>query len=139
MTEENKTMTTNFGAPIDGDQDSMTAGNPGPVLMQDVHLLEKLGHFDRERIPERVVHAKGRNPYDGYGELSALIGIRSGNVIFLRRRGLLVVRPRSPIDIDVARPADNQSAGQQRIFHAPIEGDQQCEQSGIKCHLRGAK
>lgn len=69
MTEENKTMTTNFGAPVDDDQDSMTAGNPGPVLMQDVHLLEKLGHFDRERIPERVVHAKGAGAY-GYFEVT---------------------------------------------------------------------
>ena len=41
------------------DQNSLTAGERGPVLIQDMHLLEKIMHFDRERIPERVVHAKG--------------------------------------------------------------------------------
>ena len=38
---------------------TLTAGEFGPVLIQDVHLLEKLAHFNRERVPERVVHAKG--------------------------------------------------------------------------------
>jgi catalase len=64
-----KTLTNNFGASVADDQNSMTAGNPGPVLMQDVHLLEKLSHFDRERIPERVVHAKGAGAY-GYFEVT---------------------------------------------------------------------
>jgi catalase len=62
-------LTSNFGAPVPDDQNSLTAGNPGPVLMQDVHLLEKLAHFDRERIPERVVHAKGAGAY-GYFEVT---------------------------------------------------------------------
>lgn len=65
-----KTYTTGFGAPVDDDQNSKTAGNRGPVLMQDTHLLEKLGHFDRERIPERVVHAKGAGAH-GYFEVTA--------------------------------------------------------------------
>lgn len=52
-------FTGNFGVPIDDDQNTMTAGSPGPALLQDVHLIEKLAHFNRERIPERVVHAKG--------------------------------------------------------------------------------
>ncbi len=69
MTKNKKSLTTNFGAPIDDDQNSMTAGSAGPVLMQDVHLLEKLAHFDRERIPERVVHAKGAGGY-GYFEVT---------------------------------------------------------------------
>lgn len=69
MARENKTLTNNFGAPVDDDQNSMNAGNPGPVLMQDVHLLDKLAHFDRERIPERVVHAKGAGAY-GYFEVT---------------------------------------------------------------------
>ncbi|RPH75236.1 catalase, partial [bacterium] len=38
-------MTTNFGQPVPDDQNSLTAGNPGPVLMQDIHLMEKLAHF----------------------------------------------------------------------------------------------
>src|SRR5271156_2042451 len=52
-------MTTTAGAPIGDNQNSLTAGPRGPVLMQDMQLLEKLAHQNRERIPERVVHAKG--------------------------------------------------------------------------------
>jgi len=69
MSDDKKTMTTGFGMPVDNDLNSMTAGLKGPVLVQDVHLLEKLGHFDRERIPERVVHAKGAGAH-GYFEVT---------------------------------------------------------------------
>ncbi|MFJ7745333.1 catalase KatA [Peribacillus sp. NPDC097295] len=54
-----KNLTTSWGAPVGDNQNSITAGSRGPVLIQDVHLLEKLAHFNRERVPERVVHAKG--------------------------------------------------------------------------------
>lgn len=54
-----KQMTTTAGAPIADNQNSITAGERGPVLMQDYQLIEKLAHQNRERIPERVVHAKG--------------------------------------------------------------------------------
>ena len=67
---ENKTLTTAFGIPVGDDLNSQTAGERGPILMQDVHLLEKLAHFDRERIPERVVHAKGAGA-GGYFEVTA--------------------------------------------------------------------
>ena len=70
MAKDDKKLTTNFGAPVDDDQNSVTAGATGPVLMQDVHLIEKLAHFNRERIPERVVHAKGAGAY-GYFEVTA--------------------------------------------------------------------
>ncbi|MGJ3493782.1 Vegetative catalase [Piscirickettsia salmonis] len=56
-------LTTSSGAPIADDQNSLTAGERGPVLLQDWQLLEKLAHFNRERIPERVVHAKGSGAY----------------------------------------------------------------------------
>ncbi|UUV98227.1 catalase [Vagococcus luciliae] len=52
-------LTTSHGAHVGDNQNSLTAGEFGPVLIQDVHLLEKLAHFNRERVPERVVHAKG--------------------------------------------------------------------------------
>jgi len=52
-------MTTTGGNPIADNQNSLTAGARGPVLMQDYQLLEKLAHQNRERVPERVVHAKG--------------------------------------------------------------------------------
>ena len=54
-----KPLTTTAGAPIADNQNSLTAGARGPVLMQDYQLLEKLAHQNRERIAERVVHAKG--------------------------------------------------------------------------------
>ncbi len=69
MAKDKKKLTTGFGKPVEDDQNSMTAGWPGPVLMQDVHLLDKLAHFDHERIPERVVHAKGAGAY-GYFEVT---------------------------------------------------------------------
>ena len=53
------TLTTASGAPVDDNQNSITAGPRGPVLLQDYWLLEKLATFNRERIPERIVHAKG--------------------------------------------------------------------------------
>lgn len=52
-------LTTNQGVPIGDNQNSRTAGPNGPTLLEDYQLLEKLAHFDRERIPERVVHARG--------------------------------------------------------------------------------
>jgi len=58
-----KIMTTAAGCPVADNQNSITAGPRGPVLMQDVHLLEKMAHFNRERVPERVVHAKGAGAY----------------------------------------------------------------------------
>ena len=60
-----KHLTTNQGVPVSDNQNSLTIGERGPVLLQDVHLIEKLAHFDRERIPERVVHAKGAGAH-GY-------------------------------------------------------------------------
>jgi len=68
--KKQRRLTRAFGMPVGDDQNSETAGPRGPVLMQDVHLLEKLGHFDRERIPERVVHAKGAGAY-GHFEVTA--------------------------------------------------------------------
>lgn len=54
---QKKTLTTSTGMPVDDNQNSMTAGPRGPILLQDFHLIDKLAKFDRERIPERVVHA----------------------------------------------------------------------------------
>ena len=56
-------MTTAAGAPVSNNQDSMTAGARGPVMLQDVWLLEKLAHFHREVIPERRMHAKGSGAF----------------------------------------------------------------------------
>ena len=56
-------LTRAAGAPVGNNQNSLTAGPLGPTLLQDHHLIEKLAHFDRERIPERVVHARGAGAY----------------------------------------------------------------------------
>ena len=60
---EKKKLTTAAGAPVSNNQDVLTAGKRGPMLLQDVWFLEKLAHFDREVIPERRMHAKGSGAY----------------------------------------------------------------------------
>jgi catalase len=57
--EVRKTMTTDAGRPVGDNQNSLTVGPRGPVVYEDFLLFEKMAHFNRERIPERVVHAKG--------------------------------------------------------------------------------
>src|SRR6266852_1802007 len=59
MSEERKRMTTDAGRPVGDNQNSLTVGPRGPVVFEDFLLFEKMAHFNRERIPERVVHAKG--------------------------------------------------------------------------------
>lgn len=56
-------LTSDAGAPVSDNQNIQTAGPHGPALMQNVWMMEKLAHFNRERIPERVVHAKGSGAY----------------------------------------------------------------------------
>jgi catalase len=60
---DKKKLTTVGGAPVVDNQNAMTAGPRGPMLLQDVWFLEKLGHFDREVIPERRMHAKGSGAF----------------------------------------------------------------------------
>ena len=60
---DHKKLTTTSGSPISDYQNVLTAGPRGPLLMQDVQLLEQMQSFNRERIPERVVHAKGSGAY----------------------------------------------------------------------------
>ncbi|PRC93311.1 catalase [Solimicrobium silvestre] len=61
-----KKLTTAAGAPVPDNQNTMTAGARGPVLLQDVWMLEKLAHFNREVIPERRMHAKGSGAYGSF-------------------------------------------------------------------------
>lgn len=65
----NKVITTSNGAPADSLTASMTAGSRGPIVLQDFTLLDHMARFDRERIPERVVHAKGAGAF-GYFEVT---------------------------------------------------------------------
>jgi catalase len=63
--EKNHTMTTDAGRPVGDNQNSLTVGPRGPIVFEDYLLFEKMAHFNRERIPERVVHAKGSGAH-GY-------------------------------------------------------------------------
>jgi catalase len=63
MSDTTPKLTTASGIPVADNQNSLSAGQRGPLLLQDFHLIEKLQHFNRERIPERVVHAKGSGAY----------------------------------------------------------------------------
>lgn len=65
VNNDGKKMTTNQGVKVSNDEDSLKAGVRGPTLMEDFHFREKITHFDHERIPERVVHARG---YAAHGE-----------------------------------------------------------------------
>ena len=60
---DKKRLTTAAGAPVGDNQNVLTAGPRGPMLLQDVWFLEKLAHFDREVIPERRMHAKGSGAF----------------------------------------------------------------------------
>ncbi len=63
MSNENPILTTTAGNPVADNQNSVSAGPRGPLLLQDYQLIEKLAHQNRERIPERTVHAKGSGAY----------------------------------------------------------------------------
>ncbi|KAF9352749.1 hypothetical protein BGX26_009462 [Mortierella sp. AD094] len=84
-TPQAKVLTTSNGNPVDDNQNSLTAGEFGPILLQDFHLIDKLSHFDRERIPERVVHAKGAGAHGHFEVLADLSHITSAK--FLQKPG----------------------------------------------------
>ena len=68
-------LTTQLGIPVADDQNSLKAGPRGPVLLEDFHFREKLFHFDHERIPERVVHARGFGAHGFFELTDSLAGI----------------------------------------------------------------
>jgi catalase len=72
---EKPTYTTSNGCPVRHPEEFQRIGQNGPILLQDFHLIDLLAHFDRERIPERVVHAKGAGAYGGM--LAQCIPVRS--------------------------------------------------------------
>src|SRR5205823_10820594 len=71
MTEDRKVpgTTTDSGIPVASDEQSLTVGPNGPTLLQDHYLVQKMQHFNRERVPERVVHAKGSGAH-GFFEVT---------------------------------------------------------------------
>ncbi len=71
--EESQILTTRQGHPVHDNQNLCTVGNRGPTTLENYHFLEKITHFDRERIPERVVHARGAGAH-GYFEAYGMVG-----------------------------------------------------------------
>src|SRR4030081_3861490 len=65
-------LTTNQGLPISDNQNSLKGGGRGPTLLEDFILREKITHFDHERIPERIVHARGSGAHGYFQAYDAL-------------------------------------------------------------------
>jgi catalase len=78
-------LTTNQGVPVGDNQNSLKAGDRGPVLLQDFILREKITHFDHERIPERVVHARGSAAHGFFECLESCTDLTAAD--FLQRPG----------------------------------------------------
>lgn len=78
--KETPSMTTQQGIPVSDDQNSLKLGKSGPVLMEDFALREKLFHFDHERIPERVVHARGFGAHGFFENYASLSEITSADL-----------------------------------------------------------
>ncbi|HEY5951901.1 MAG TPA: catalase, partial [Kofleriaceae bacterium] len=79
-------LTTNQGTPVSDDQNSLKLGARGPTLLEDFHFREKITHFDHERIPERIVHARGSaahgyfQPYKSLAHLTRAAFLQDPNV-----------------------------------------------------------
>ena len=72
MSDERPTLTTRQGHPVHNNQQQRTVGTRGPATLENYQFLEKISHFDRERIPERVVHARGfvaHGEFEAYGTI----------------------------------------------------------------------
>lgn len=78
-------LTTQQGMPVSDDQNTLKAGNRGPSLLEDMHFREKLFHFDHERIPERVVHARGFGAHGFFETYDSLADITSADIF--QRKG----------------------------------------------------
>jgi len=98
------TLTTESGAPVADNQNSAQAGVGGPVLIQDQQLIEKLARFNRERIPERVVHARGSGAH-GYFEVTDDV------TAFTRAAFLSAVGKRTEVFLRFSTVAGNLGAG----------------------------
>ncbi|SNB63320.1 catalase [Arboricoccus pini] len=75
-----ETLTTQGGTPVSDDQNSLKAGSRGPTLLEDQHFREKIFHFDHERIPERVVHARGFGAHGFFETYESLADITAADI-----------------------------------------------------------
>lgn len=103
---QRSTLTTSNGTPVSSLTASMTAGASGPIVLQDFTLLDHLSHFDRERIPERVVHAKGELRFN----MQTLIARRASTHTLISPSIIVSLSPpsfqaREPLDSSRSRAA----------------------------------
>src|SRR5580698_8964891 len=73
-------LTTNQGTPVSADKNSPKVGARGPTTLEDFHLREKIFHFDHERIPERVVHARGYGAHGYFENYEPLADVTSADL-----------------------------------------------------------
>jgi catalase len=73
-------LTTQQGTPVADDQNSLKVGSRGPVALEDAHFREKIFHFDHERIPERVVHARGFGAHGFFENYESLASITKADL-----------------------------------------------------------
>src|SRR6185437_4162602 len=96
-------LTTNQGIPVSENQNSLKIGERGPVLLEDFVLREKIMHFDHERIPGRVVHARGSAAH-GYFEVTNPLG-KTTKAAFLQKKGA-----RTPVFVRFSTVAGNKGS-----------------------------
>ena len=116
MAKETTTLTTAGGAPVPDNQNSITAGARGPVLLQDWQLIEKLAHQNRERIPERVVHAKG---WGAHGTLTVTNDITR----YTRAKLFSAVGKTDPADRPVLHGRGRGGCRRRRAGRARVRGE----------------
>ena len=100
---EEPVLTTQQGAPVADDQNSLKAGDRGPALLEDFHFREKIFHFDHERIPERVVHARGYGAHGYFETYESLSDITRADLF--RRAG-----ERTPVFVRFSTVAGNKGS-----------------------------
>ncbi|MFF3217023.1 catalase [Streptomyces sp. NPDC002886] len=84
--------TNNVGIPVESDEHSLTVGSDGPILLQDHYLIEKMAQFNRERVPERVVHAKGAGAYGVFQVTNDVSAFTKADVFQPGRRTKMLAR-----------------------------------------------
>jgi catalase len=97
-------LTTTQGAPVSDDQNTLRAGERGPSLIEDFHFRDKIFHFDHERIPERVVHARGYGAHGYFEAYEPLTGLTRADVF--SEAGL-----RTPVFVRFSTVAGNKGSG----------------------------
>ncbi|GAA5030742.1 hypothetical protein GCM10025738_11200 [Microbacterium fluvii] len=102
--------TTDTGAPAPSDRNSLTLGPDGPILLHDVHFLNQMAHFNRERVPERNVHAKGSGAF-GFFETTEDVSAYTKAGLFQPGRAPRCSPASRPSPASRARPIRGETLG----------------------------